>query len=98
MVSVGPDRPSDPGHEIAARQMRWFGAMLSCCLESEDAAEKALQRMELIAIATSLGGVESLAERRNRWPAEQEPVRLIRLSVGIEHVEDIWADLDQVLG
>ena len=49
--------------------------------------------------STSLGGVESQLERRRRQPSEPEtvPHNLIRLSVGIEHVEDLWADLDQAL-
>ena len=49
--------------------------------------------------ATSLGGVESTLERRRRWPAELPtvPEGLVRLSVGIEHVEDLWADLAQAL-
>jgi cystathionine gamma-synthase len=49
--------------------------------------------------ATSLGGVESTLERRRRWPAESSNVdeSLVRLSVGIENVEDLWADLDQAL-
>ena len=53
----------------------------------------------MIAHATSLGGVESLIERRARWPASRmgTPPTLLRLSVGIEHVEDLWADLEQAL-
>jgi cystathionine gamma-synthase len=55
----------------------------------------------VIAHATSLGGVESLIERRTRWAGEVAmgtPPTLLRLSVGIEHVEDLWADLEQALG
>jgi cystathionine gamma-synthase len=57
------------------------------------------QSVELITYATSLGGVETLMERRRRWPSENSavPVNLIRMSVGIENVNDIWADLDQAL-
>jgi cystathionine gamma-synthase len=54
----------------------------------------------VIAHATSLGGVESLIERRARWAGELAmgtPPTLLRLSVGIEHVEDLWADLEQAL-
>ena len=91
-----PGLPSDPGHELAARQMRGFGAMLSFCVESEDRADMVLARMRLIVMATSLGGVESTAERRNRWN-EGAPTGLIRLSVGIEAVEDIWRDLAAAL-
>ncbi len=55
--------------------------------------------MQLIANATSLGGVETLIERRARYPEEQRhvPANLLRLSVGCEHVEDLWADLEQAL-
>ena len=56
--------------------------------------------MRLIVHATSLGGVESLIERRTRWAGEVAmgtPATLLRLSVGIEHVEDLWADLEQAL-
>ena len=56
-----------------------------------------LFRSKLISHATSLGAVESLSERRTRWSAEADagvPMTLCRFSVGIENVEDIWADLD----
>ncbi|PRZ36605.1 cystathionine gamma-synthase [Antricoccus suffuscus] len=92
-----PGLPGDPGHELASRQMRGFGAMLSFCVESEDRADEVLARTRLIVMATSLGGVESTAERRNRWN-EGAPTGLIRLSVGIEAVEDIWRDLGTALG
>ncbi len=92
-----PGLPSDPGHDLAARQMRGFGAMLSFCVESEDRADEVLARTSLIVMATSLGGVESTAERRNRWN-EGAPTGLIRFSVGIEAVEDIWRDLATALG
>lgn len=91
-----PGLSSDPGHELARQQMSGFGGMLSFCVESEDAAETILTRTELIVMATSLGGVETTAERRNRWN-EDAPTGLIRLSVGIEDVEDIWADLNAAL-
>lgn len=93
-----PGLPGDPGHETATKQMRGYGGMLSFCVASEHDAERLLSRLRLVAVATSLGGVESLAERRNRWPTEGAPTGLIRLSVGLEHVEDLWADLDHALG
>ena len=64
-----------------------------------DAAEQVCDATRLWVHATSLGGVESLLERRRRWPLESHdvPETLIRLSVGIEYVEDLWADLDQAL-
>ncbi|OYN91202.1 trans-sulfuration enzyme family protein [Parenemella sanctibonifatiensis] len=92
-----PGLPSDPGHLTASRQMRGFGAMLSFCVASEDEADRVLARCRLIVGATSLGGVESTAERRNRWH-EGTRTGLIRLSVGIEDLDDIWADLSPALG
>jgi cystathionine gamma-synthase len=96
-----PGLPGDPGHERARRQMRGFGAMLSFEVRGgAEAAERVCTAARLIAHATSLGGVETLMERRSRWAGEVEmgtPPSLIRLSVGIEHVEDLWADLEQAL-
>jgi cystathionine gamma-synthase len=96
-----PGLPGDPGHARAARQMDGFGAMLS--FETTGGAEDAegvAARVRLIAHATSLGGVESLIERRTRWAGEVAmgtPATLLRLSVGVEHLEDLWADLEQAL-
>jgi cystathionine gamma-synthase len=97
-----PGLPSDPGHVRAARQMPGgFGAMLAFDIVGDAAeADAVCQRVELITAATSLGGVETLMERRARYVGEQlagTPANLIRLSVGIEHVEDLWADLNQAL-
>lgn len=91
-----PGLEADPGHELASRQMRGYGAMISFCVASEDAADDVLSRTELIVTATSLGGVETTAERRNRWN-EGTDTGLIRLSVGIEDVDDIWRDLAAAL-
>jgi cystathionine gamma-synthase len=96
-----PGLPTDPGHERAKRQMDGFGAMLSFEPHGgAEAAERVCQAARLITYATSLGGVETLMERRSRWAGEQggpTPPSLIRMSVGIEHVEDLWADLEQAL-
>jgi cystathionine gamma-synthase len=95
-----PGLPEDPGHKLATRQMRGFGTMIAFEVAGgADAADAICGRASLIANATSLGGVESLMERRARYPEEQAhvPEGLIRLSVGCEHVEDLWADLDQAL-
>jgi cystathionine gamma-synthase len=95
-----PGLETDPGHELAARQMSGFGAMIAFELGAgSGAADAACDALELISNATSLGGVESLMERRGRYPGEQEhvPDNLIRFSVGCEHVEDLWADLTQAL-
>jgi len=96
-----PGLPSDPGHELAQRQMRAFGSLLSFEVRGgADAAEHVCESVRLVTHATSLGGVETLIERRSRYPGEREqgtPPSLLRLSVGIEHVEDLWADLEQAL-
>jgi cystathionine gamma-synthase len=96
-----PGLPQDPGHALASRQMSGFGAMLAFeTLGDAAAAEGVCDRVELITHATSLGGVETLLERRARYPAEQAagtPPTLIRLSVGIEDVEDLWNDLERAL-
>ncbi|MSY82799.1 MAG: cystathionine gamma-synthase, partial [Actinobacteria bacterium] len=64
-----------------------------------NAADKACESSRLVSYATSLGGVESLWERRHRWAVESPtiPVNLVRLSVGIENIEDLWNDIDQAL-
>jgi len=95
-----PGLPSDPGHEVASSQMRGFGAMLAIELvDGRAAADALLHAVRLWVPATSLGGVESLLERRRRIPSEPAsvPEDLIRLSVGLEDVEDLWTDLDQAL-
>ena len=95
-----PGLADDPGHALAARQMRGFGATLSFEVHGGAlAAERVCEAVRLITYATSLGGVESLLERRARWPGDADmPPGLIRFSVGIEHVEDLWADLERALG
>lgn len=93
-----PSLPSDPGHALASAQMTGFGALMSFVLPTADAADAACRAAELIVYATSLGGVETSMERRSRWPDETDvPPGLIRMSVGIEHVDDLWADLSQAL-
>ena len=77
-----------------------FGAVISFEIDgSAEQAEKVCESSQLITHATSLGGVESLWERRRRWALESPsvPEQLIRLSVGCEHVEDIWQDIEQAL-
>jgi cystathionine beta-lyase/cystathionine gamma-synthase len=85
---------------LARRQMPdGFGPLLSFEVtpDSADAADKVVARSQLILPATSFGGVESTWERRARWPAETAPPGLIRLSVGVELVADLIADIDQAL-
>jgi cystathionine gamma-synthase len=101
-----PGLPQHRHHEIAARQMSGFGGMLSFRLRGgEQAALRVCERTRLFTLAESLGGVESLVEHPHRMthasaagsPLEV-PGDLVRLSVGIEDVEDLLADLDQALG
>jgi cystathionine gamma-synthase len=99
-----PGFPEHPGHELAARQMKDFGGMLSFTLHSEAEALDVVARTRIWKLAESLGGVESLIEHPARMThastAEAPfavPPNLIRLSVGIEAVDDLIADLDAAL-
>lgn len=92
-----------PGHPHADRIAALLdnhGGLLSFEPDSLQRAQQVCERVRLISHATSLGGVESLLERRGSYPGEMQqhtPAELIRLSVGLEHVEDLWADLEQAL-
>jgi len=101
-----PGLPSHPGHEVAAKQMRGFGGMVSFTLVGgEPAALRVCEQTRVFILGESLGGVESLIEHPARMthasaigsPLEV-PVDLVRLSVGIESVDDLLADLIQALG
>ena len=94
-----PGLRNDPGHQRAARTMTGFGTLISIELADAQACDALIDTCSLWVFATSLGGVDSSFERRRRWPDELPtvPESLIRLSVGIEHVEDLWADLAQGL-
>jgi cystathionine gamma-synthase len=98
-----PGLATDPGHARASAQMSGFGTILSFEVEfaglaPAEAAEAVVSGVRLATAGTSLGGVETLIERRGRWAGEQGlPPALIRLSVGIEDVEDLWEDIEQAL-
>lgn len=101
-----PGLPGSPGHEVAVKQMRDFGGMVSFrTAGGEAAALRVCERAGLFTLGESLGGVESLIEHPGRMthasvagsPLEV-PADLVRLSVGIENVNDLLADLDQALG
>ena len=101
-----PGLPDHPGHEVAAKQMRRFGGMISFrAAGGEEHAVAICNRARLFVLAESLGGVESLIEHPGRMthasaagsPLEV-PADLVRLSVGIESAADLIADLDQALG
>jgi cystathionine gamma-lyase len=92
-----PGLPDDPAHGLAKRQMRRFGSVIAFDLGSREAAERFLAACTLIGEATSFGGVHSSAERRARWSGDAVPEGFIRLSVGIEHADDLLDDLRQAL-
>jgi cystathionine gamma-synthase len=96
-----PGLPDHPGHQIAARQMSAFGGMLSFQVRGgrEDAMRVAA-RCGLFIRATSLGGTHSLIEHRAsvEGPQTRTPQNLLRASIGIEHSDDLIADLEQALG
>ncbi len=98
-----PGLASDSQYTVAKKVLtHGAGSMLSFEIDDTPAKVDAmLDKLKLIAHTTSLGGVSSSIERRTRWPAEEAagvPMTLCRFSVGIENVEDIWRDLNQVLG
>ena len=99
-----PGLAEHPGHEIAARQMRDFGGMISFLAESEEEAVGLVARTRLFKLAESLGGVESLIEHPARMTHASTadapfaaPRTLVRLSVGIESADDLIADLEAAL-
>jgi cystathionine gamma-synthase len=101
-----PGLPEHPGHQVAARQMKRFGGMVSFRhADGEQAAIDTCGRAEVFTLGESLGGVESLIEHPGRMThmsvagTELEvPADLIRLSIGIETADDLIADLDRALG
>ena len=94
-----PGLASHPTHEAARRQLKGFGTIISFDVRGgASSADAVCGRLQLIQHATSLGAVESTIERRASVPGQEHlPSALLRLSVGIEAVEDLWADLDQAL-
>jgi cystathionine gamma-synthase len=99
-----PGLPTHPGHEIAARQMRDFGGMISFLAQSEEEAVALVARTKVFKLAESLGGVESLIEHPARMTHASTadapfaaPPNLVRLSVGLESAEDLIADLEAAL-
>ncbi len=96
-----PGLATHPNHDVAARQMHGFGAMLSFEVRGGEAGAMAVAAaVRLITRATSLGGVETLIEHRAsvEGPDTATPRNLLRLSVGLEHVEDLIEDLSDALG
>jgi len=96
-----PGLPSHPQYAIAKEQMSSFGGMLSFCVRGGEAeARRVVNSLQLFTQATSLGGVESLIEHRAsvEGPDTKTPFNLLRVSVGLEHIDDLIADLEQALG
>lgn len=95
-----PGLASHPGHAVAAKQMRDFGGMMSIELRGgREAALSMASKLNIFTNATSLGGCESLIEHRAsvEGPNPRSPQNLLRISVGLEHVDDLIADLRQAL-
>lgn len=98
-VTRYPGLPSHPTHAAARRQLKGFGTIISFDVRGDAAtADNVCETLQLIQHATSLGAVESTIERRAAVAGQEHlPATLLRLSVGIEAVEDLWADLDRAL-
>jgi cystathionine gamma-lyase len=92
-----PGLPSDPGHEVARRQMQGYAMVVSFDLGSADRAERFLAAARLVTEATSFGSVHTSAERRARWGGDAVPEGFIRLSAGCEDTADLLADVEQAL-
>jgi cystathionine gamma-synthase len=96
-----PGLLSHPQHEIAKSQMTAFGGMLSFCVKGgQEEAKRVINSLKLFTQATSLGGVESLIEHRAsvEGPDTKTPFNLLRVSVGLEHIDDLIEDLTAALG
>jgi cystathionine gamma-lyase len=92
-----PGLPTHPAHAIAAKQMNYFGAVLSFILRDKAAAETFLSKSKLLTEATSFGGVSTSAERRARWGGDDIAEGFIRMSAGCEDIEDLLEDIAQAL-
>lgn len=91
-----PGLASHPGHALARRQMRRFGSVISMTFASAEAAESFIAAARYIVPSTSFGGVHTTAERRARWGDRVAP-GFLRLSVGCEPFDALWADIEQAL-
>jgi cystathionine gamma-lyase len=92
-----PGLPTHPGHDVAARQMRAFGTIVSFDVGGQARADAFLRALTIVRQATSFGGVHSMAERRARWAGDAIGAGFIRFSVGCEAIEDIVSDVLQAL-
>jgi cystathionine gamma-lyase len=92
-----PGLPSDPSHAIAARQMKAYGGVVSFEVTSAEAATRFFAHSQLVYEATSFGGLHTSAERRARWGGDAVADGFIRMSVGLEDVHDLIADIAAAL-
>ncbi|MFF3642975.1 cystathionine gamma-lyase [Streptomyces sp. NPDC002564] len=92
-----PGLPDDPSHQVASRQMRRYGCVLSFTLPTRARAERFLAALTLVDDATSFGGVRSTAERRRRWGGDAVAEGFIRFSAGAEDPDDLVADVLRAL-
>jgi len=95
-----PGLPTHPGHAVAQKQMNGYGALLSFLVKGGAVeADKLVNSLQYFTHATSLGGVESLIERRAsvEGPDTKTPQNLLRVSVGLEHIDDLIGDMEQAL-
>lgn len=92
-----PGLPGDPSHAVATKQMRAYGGVLSFELASAAAVERFFAKSQLIYEATSFGGVHTSAERRARWGGDVVPEGFVRMSIGLEDVDDLIADMAAAL-
>jgi cystathionine gamma-synthase len=99
LIARYPGLASHPTHDVARRLLRGFGTIISFVIRGDaDAADAVCAQLRLIQHATSLGAVQSTIERRASVPGQEHlPPSLLRLSVGIESVDDLWTDLDEAL-
>jgi cystathionine gamma-lyase len=92
-----PGLPDDPAHEVACRQMKRFGGLVSIELADAAAVHALVERSALLVAATSFGGMHTSVDRRARW-GDQVADGFARLSMGIEDTDDLIADIEQALG
>jgi cystathionine gamma-lyase len=92
-----PGLATDPGHEVAKRQMRGYGMVVSFDLGTAERAESFLASAELVTDATSFGSVHTCAERRARWGGDAVSEGFIRLSAGCEETADLLGDIERAL-
>ncbi|MGE2690650.1 cystathionine gamma-lyase [Mycolicibacterium pulveris] len=92
-----PGLPDDPSHRVAAQQMKRFGGLVAVELESADAVHALVERSALLISSTSFGGIHTSVDRRARW-GDSVSDGFARISLGIEDVDDLIADVEQALG